>query len=52
MNIWYVHAKGKVNEPFFPLRIGSRIYLLLRSGGAISKSLKWLEKEKVFIRHI
>lgn len=52
MDIWYIHAEGKIQEPFCPLKIGSRIFLLLRSGGTISKPLSWLEKERNFLRRI
>ncbi|WP_158684894.1 hypothetical protein [Enterobacter sp. SA187] len=52
MNIWFIHAGGKVKEPFCPLRFGGRIFLLLRSGGSLSKPLMWLEKEKKFLRRV
>lgn len=52
MNIWFVHAGGKVIEPFCPLKIGDRLFLLLRSGGALPKPLEWLQKEKAYLRRI
>ncbi|WP_318375355.1 hypothetical protein [Enterobacter sp.] len=52
MNIWLIHTGGKVKEPFCPLKIGDRIFLLLRSGGTLSKRLKWLEKEEKFFRRL
>jgi len=52
MNIWFVHTGGKVKEPFCPLKIGSHIFLLLQSGGALSKPFKWLEKERKFFRRL
>lgn len=52
MNIWFTHAGGKVNQPFCLLKLGGNIYLLLRGGGAVSKSLAWLDKERKCFRRI
>ncbi|WNP36407.1 hypothetical protein RN333_09545 [Enterobacter kobei] len=52
MNIWFIHAGGKIKQPFCLFKFGNRIYLLLRGGGALSKPLTWLEKEKDFFRRI
>lgn len=52
MRTWFSHVKGEVHGKFIPMVVGSRVCLMLRSGGAIYKSREWLLRERKNIKAV
>lgn len=43
---WHVHKKGEIEDLFYPIRIGDRLCLILKNGGAMYRQMKWWQAQR------
>ncbi|VYU73707.1 hypothetical protein [Phytobacter massiliensis] len=43
---WHVHKKGEIEDLFYPIRIGDRLCLILKNGGALYRQMKWWQAQR------